>query len=310
MPAHAPPSISVLVSSYNYADYVVDAVRSALAQSPAPCEVIVVDDGSGDDSVARLRAAFAGEATVEIVEQANAGQLAAWINGFGRSRGEVIAFLDSDDLWEPGYLERIAAIYAASPATDYVYGNMRMFGAREGLMGRGPDRDLGYSVLLGAFVHRWQSTATSAISLRRGLLARVFDLPAEMVGEWVSRPDDILSFGSEILGARKRYFAQPLVAHREHADNALARYQRDPAYRYRYMLRSERMLAHFRRVAGIDDSWRRLAKHEFRTRERPDFQDFRAYSWLLWGSRQPFGKRLEQWLGMLGHWLRRGRGGG
>ena len=308
-PAGTPrgPSVSVLVSSYNYEAYVVDAVRSALVQDLPPAQVIVVDDGSVDGSVAALEAAFAGEPRVLLLTQANGGQMAAWTTAFAHATGEVIAFLDSDDLWDPGYLARVVGIYRDMPEVDYVYGNMRMFGAREGLMGRGPSRDLGYSVLLAAFLQRWQSTATSAISLRRDMAERVFALPAEMAAEWRSRPDDCLSFGSELLGARKYYFAEALVAHREHPNNALAAYGRDPAYRYRYMMRGERMLAFYRRASGVDEVWLRLAKHEFRTRARPGWDDFRAYSWLLWRSRQPLRKRVEQWLSMCAYYVKRGQ---
>lgn len=308
-PASGPqgPTVSVLVSSYNYEAYVVDAVRSALAQDHAPDQVIVVDDGSSDGSVQALQAAFGADPRVLLIAQPNAGQMAAWTTAFGHATGAIIAFLDSDDLWDPGYLGRVVGIYRDMPEVDYVYGNMRMFGAREGLMGRGPSRDLGYSVLLAAFLQRWQSTATSAISLRRGMAERVFGLPPEMAAEWRSRPDDCLSFGSELLGARKYYFAEPLVAHREHQDNALAAYGRDAAYRYRYMMRGERMLAFYRGVAGVDAGWLRLAKHEFRTRSHPGWDDLRAYSWLLWRSRQPLRKRVEQWLSMCAYYLKRGR---
>ena len=302
-------SVSVLVSSYNYEAYVVDAVRSALDQRHPPEQVIVVDDGSRDGSVRALEAAFGDDPRVLLLAQANGGQMAAWTTGFRHATGAIIAFLDSDDLWDPGYLERVAGIYRDMPGVDYVYGNMRMFGAREGLMGRGPSRDLGYSVLLAAFLQRWQSTATSAISLRRAMLERVFALPGDMAAEWRSRPDDCLSFGSELLGARKYYFAEPLVAHREHQDNALAAYGRDPAYRYRYMMRGERMLAWYRREAGVDEGWLRMAKHEFRTKARPGWDDLRAYSWLLWRSRQPLRKRLEQQLSMAAYFLRATRQG-
>lgn len=298
-------SVSVLVSSYNYEAFVVDAVRSALAQTHAPDQVIVVDDGSSDGSVQALQAAFADDPRVLLLAGPNRGQMLAWMEGFRHATGAIIAFLDSDDLWEPGYLERVTGIYRDAPEVDYVYGNMRMFGSREGLMGRGPSRDLGYSVLLAAFLQRWQSAATSAVSVRRGLAERVFAFPPAMAAEWRSRPDDCLSYGSELLGARKYYFAEPLVAHREHADNALAAYRRDSAFRYRYMMRSERMLAFYRREAGVDDAWLRLAKHEFRTRSHPGRDDLRAYSWLLWQSRQPLRKRFEQWLSMWAYYLRR-----
>lgn len=298
-------AVSVIVSSYNYEAYVVDAVRSALGQSHAPAEVIVVDDGSRDGSVRALGAAFADDPRVVLIEQPNGGQMSAWATGLRQAGGAIIAFLDSDDLWDPRYLERVVGIYRDRPDVDYVFGNMRMFGVREGLMGRGPTRDLGYSVLLAAFLQRWQSTATSAISLRRHMAERVFALPPDMAAEWRSRPDDCLSFGSELLGARKYYFAEALVAHREHADNALAAYGRDAGFRYRYMMRGERMLAFYRSLAGVDEGWLRMAKHEFRTKSRPGLDDLRAYSWLLWRSRQPLRKRVEQWLSMCGYFLQR-----
>jgi glycosyltransferase involved in cell wall biosynthesis len=94
-----PLKFSVLISSYNYAKHVAQAVESALAQTLKPVEIIVVDDGSTDDSVALLEARFGNEARVQIISQSNTGQMSAWIAGFSRSSGDFIALLDSDDLW-------------------------------------------------------------------------------------------------------------------------------------------------------------------------------------------------------------------
>ncbi|WP_368563210.1 glycosyltransferase family 2 protein [Pseudoxanthomonas sp. UTMC 1351] len=298
------PTVSVLVSSYNYAQYVVDAVRSALAQDEPPQQVIVVDDGSTDESMEVLRHAFGSEATVTLLTQSNSGQLSAWVSAFRYAAGDVVAFLDSDDLWEPRYLSRIRDIYMARKDVDFVYCNMRRFGQQDNMMlPAGPDRDLGYSMLMGAFVQRWQSSATSAISLRRELLARVFELPVELASEWKSRPDDCLSYGSEILGARKYYIGEPLVLHREHGKNALSEYGRSPVAYYHYMVRSERMLDHYRRLAGVDYGWTRLAKAEFRTKQKPTLFEFRAYSWLLWRSPLPLRKRIEHWFSIVKHYL-------
>ena len=128
------PSISVLISSYNYQDYVVEAVQSALSQTYPPLEVIVVDDGSQDESVARLTQAFDKHPKVSVFTQPNSGQMAAWITGCAKANGDVVALLDSDDLWNSNYLEKMAAIYEASPSLDYVYCNMQKFGASEGLV--------------------------------------------------------------------------------------------------------------------------------------------------------------------------------
>lgn len=298
------PTVSVLVSSYNYAQYVVDAVRSALEQEEPPLQVIIVDDGSTDGSLEILQQAFGSNPTVTLLTQFNGGQLSAWMNAFQHATGDVVAFLDSDDLWEPRYLTRIRDIYLTRQDVGFVYCNMRRFGRQDSTMHpAGPDRDLGYSMLMGAFVQRWQSSATSAISLRHGLLERVFKLPDELAREWKSRPDDCLSYGSEILGARKYYLGEPLVLHREHGKNALSEYGRSPVAYYHYMVRSERMLAHYRRLAGVDHGWTRLAKAEFRTKQKPTLFEFRAYSWLAWRSPLPLRKRIEHWFSILKHYL-------
>lgn len=299
---------SVLVSSYNYGPYVGEAVASALDQTLPPIEVIVVDDGSTDDSVARLRTRFGGDARVRIVEQANAGQLSAWITGFALSRGEFIALLDSDDLWEPDHLAAMARVFQNDPSVDFVYCNMALFGARDGLLlnrrWHRRDRDLGTSVLLGCFHPRWQGAATSGNVLRRALMAEILTLPGDQVPLWRTRPDDCLFYGSDILGAHKVYLAEPLARHREHAANALLADAKSPLRRMRYELRRERMLAHYR--SRIDASPRLLclAKTEFRTKPCPMPSEWWLYLLMAAASPQRLHKRIGQMFSITGHFLR------
>ncbi len=97
------PLVSVIIPNYNYASYVGEAIDSVLAQDYPNVEIIVVDDGSSDDSRAviecygdKLRAIF----------QQNQGVCATRNNGVAVSSGEFIAFLDADDSWMPGKLTR------------------------------------------------------------------------------------------------------------------------------------------------------------------------------------------------------------
>lgn len=90
--------LSVVIPNYNYRTYVVDAVQSALDLRWPDVEVIVVDDGSTDDSLSVLRQ-FEGRITV--LSQANQGQRSAVDNGFAASSGDVVIFLDSDDMLPP-----------------------------------------------------------------------------------------------------------------------------------------------------------------------------------------------------------------
>lgn len=119
-----PAAISVVIPTYNRARIVGEAVASALAQTYAPAEVIVVDDGSQDDTAAALEV-FGGR--VQFIRQQNGGPAAARNTGIRRSTGQFVAFLDSDDLWKSdklrlqmGLFERDASLGIVSCLSDYV----------------------------------------------------------------------------------------------------------------------------------------------------------------------------------------------
>jgi glycosyltransferase involved in cell wall biosynthesis len=92
------PEISVVIPTYNRARYVTRAIDSVLAQSLAPAEIIIVDDGSTDETERRLRAYGA---RLRYLRQENAGVSAARNAGIAAARGRWVAFLDSDDEWLP-----------------------------------------------------------------------------------------------------------------------------------------------------------------------------------------------------------------
>lgn len=108
-PALPAARISVVVCNYNYADYIVSAVQSVIAQTYAAHQIIVVDDGSTDDSVARIRQYFP---QVTLLTQANAGQRAAYNTGLTAVTGEVVLFLDSDDELLPHALHVLSTAFS------------------------------------------------------------------------------------------------------------------------------------------------------------------------------------------------------
>lgn len=107
------PAISVIVPLFNKRDEVGSTLRSVLAQTYPPVEVIVVDDGSTDGSAEAVRAV--GSPLVRLVVQPNAGVSVARNRGAAQAQGEYLAFLDADDCWEPGYLAEIAALIREFP---------------------------------------------------------------------------------------------------------------------------------------------------------------------------------------------------
>lgn len=107
------PTVSVIIPTHNRRDFVREAIASVLAQTYRDFELIVVDDGS-DDGTAEVAQECTG---VRYVYQANQGVSAARNHGVALSKGELLAFLDSDDLWQPHKLERQVAFFATHPDT-------------------------------------------------------------------------------------------------------------------------------------------------------------------------------------------------
>lgn len=118
------PLVSVVIPTFNRARYVCEAVESVLAQTHPAIQLIVVDDGSTDDT-ARALLEFAGR--IAYLKQENRGIGAARNAGIAVARGDFFAFLDDDDLWMPDKLERQLAVFQNTPDTDAVYGCAEQF---------------------------------------------------------------------------------------------------------------------------------------------------------------------------------------
>jgi glycosyltransferase involved in cell wall biosynthesis len=111
---------SIVINNYNYASYLSDAVDSALSQLHEGDEIVVVDDGSTDESPAILKR-YAIERGITLIEQENQGQLASVSAGIDASKGEIVVLLDSDDYFLDGYLDRLRQIYADHPEVSFVF---------------------------------------------------------------------------------------------------------------------------------------------------------------------------------------------
>lgn len=123
-----PPSVSVVVPCRNYGRYLPESLDSALAQTLRPCQIIVVNDGSTDETAA-VAARYAPK--VVYLETHGAGVCAARNIGLSRVTGEYVIFLDADDLLDPTYIEKTTARIVASkdPMEAFVYTQRKVFGA-------------------------------------------------------------------------------------------------------------------------------------------------------------------------------------
>lgn len=116
--------VSVVIPAYNAGMYIADAVSSILRQPHRPLEIIVVNDGSTDDTPARV--AQFGDA-VTLLTQEHQGINAALNHGIRAAHGEWLAFLDADDLWTPDHLAQEFDAFSADPALHCVYGHVQNF---------------------------------------------------------------------------------------------------------------------------------------------------------------------------------------
>src|SRR5262245_11344519 len=120
------PLVSTIIPSYNRAGFVIAAVESALAQTYEKQEIIVIDDGSTDQTKQRLER-YAKK--IRYVYQENQVVAAARNTGVRVSRGEWFAFLDADDLWSPDKLERQLECINQKSEVGLVHTNVFFFGA-------------------------------------------------------------------------------------------------------------------------------------------------------------------------------------
>ncbi len=120
----AAPRISVVIPAFNAELYLAEAIQSVLAQGIPGIQVVVVDDGSTDGTAA-VAAAFGAQ--VALICQPNAGIGAARNAGVERAAGNLLAFLDADDVWPAGSLAGRLAVLDADPGADGVFGMVQEF---------------------------------------------------------------------------------------------------------------------------------------------------------------------------------------
>jgi glycosyltransferase involved in cell wall biosynthesis len=172
------PLVSILINNYNYGRFLGAAIESALAQSFENIEVIVVDDGSTDGS-RDVMASF-GPRITSILKK-NGGQASAFNAGFVASRGDIICFLDADDLFGPDKVARIVYLFEEHPEIGWCFERVCEFDHETGK--RGPARAKSKGVLsdVREVIREGRPphipTATSGMSFRRSTLECILPMP-------------------------------------------------------------------------------------------------------------------------------------
>jgi glycosyltransferase involved in cell wall biosynthesis len=127
--------VSIVIPTYNRARYVVQTVDSVVAQTFGDWHLIIVDDGSTDETPRRLEP-YTRDARISLLRKQNRGQATARNIGLHHARGELLCFLDSDDVWKPDKLARQVRLMDEHPQYDVVYGDRETIDADGRLLHR------------------------------------------------------------------------------------------------------------------------------------------------------------------------------
>ncbi|HEY0077660.1 MAG TPA: glycosyltransferase family A protein [Pyrinomonadaceae bacterium] len=214
------PAVSVVVPAYLTAPYIGEALASVFAQTFTDFEVVVVNDGSPDTPELE-RALEPYRERIAYIRQENRGPAAARNAGIRSARGRYVAFLDSDDLWLPRYLEQQMRVLESDPALDLIYTDALFFGdsllAGKTYMGLYPSNGevtlesllrFDVAVITSCVVARRETLLAAGLFDERFFYSEDFDLWARLAHRRAR-----FAYQTEVL-ARHRFHASSLTANR------------------------------------------------------------------------------------------------
>lgn len=174
------PLVSVLMTNYNYATFIEEAIESVMSQTYRRWELIICDDGSTDDSLAVIGRYAQTSAAIHVIAKRNGGMGSALNAAYAASRGDIIALLDADDAFLPEKIEKVVSIFRKENAPGMVIHRMHIVdgkGKIEGTIPRFSRIERGY--IAGKLYRRggnWRYMPASAIALRREVARHLFPI--------------------------------------------------------------------------------------------------------------------------------------
>jgi glycosyltransferase involved in cell wall biosynthesis len=197
------PLVSVLVTKYNYGRYLREAIDSVLNQTYSPIEIIVVDDGSKDNS-REVIASY--QSKIIPIFKENGGQASAINGGFAISQGDIICSLDADDVWLPTKVEEVVKAASDYPNAVIIYHKVQNTDQAGNLTGQPWPP---YKVIRGDISRKvvrtgswWPWPTSTALSFRRTFLTKVMDIPEEGEFRFSAEPylADLAPFFGKVVG--------------------------------------------------------------------------------------------------------------
>lgn len=212
--------ITAIIDCYNSSEYLRETIDSVLKQSRQADEIIMVDDGSTDDTFNLGRELLLNVGHARVVRKENGGQMSCITAGMQEATGDVFAFLDGDDLWETNHLELAAAAFEKDPKLGMYYSAYRIFGGSDQLWkpryGEGLLTQTWALVMCG---HAYIEGVSSGILVRREAIIPYLPLPKDIELDWRVNADNIVVWLSSMSGYHKYGSDTPSIRFRDHANN-------------------------------------------------------------------------------------------
>lgn len=212
--------VTAVVDCYNSSEYLEETIASVLAQSRLPDEIVLVDDGSTDHTYDLALELLADVPYARVVRKENGGQMSCVTAGMMEATGDVFAFLDGDDLWEPNHLELAVREFESNPKLGLYYCAYKIFGNSDQLWtpryGEGTLTQTWALVMCG---HTYIEGVNSGIVVRREALLQFLPLPVDIELDWTVNADNIVVWLTSMSGMQKFGSNTPTIRFRDHADN-------------------------------------------------------------------------------------------
>lgn len=229
------PKVSACMAAYNGGSFVDAQLQSILSQLKPTDEVVIVDDGSSDDTATRLTST--GDPRIRVLRhEKNMGVVATFEDTLRTATGSILFLCDDDDLWAPTKARRFLEVFRSRPDVEIVTSRVRMIDERDRLL---PDSRINRE---GRFLPGfWRNLLKnhyqgSAMAIRASLLGRVLPFPTRrsfLHDAWIGTRNDL-------LGGKAAFIDEDLLFYRRHSNNA----SRTKSLARQIQTRIELLLAH------------------------------------------------------------------
>jgi glycosyltransferase involved in cell wall biosynthesis len=256
------------------------------------------------------------QANITVIQHPqNMGQLAAFETGIIQSKGDLIFFLDADDVYAPNYLDTCLSVFNNNKECQFLccgkvdFGRhlpSDLFGTKRGLETKVNVTDLGFSLVRTFEDKVWIGAPTSCLSIHRTVAKKLFPLPVHE--DWWTRADDCIVYGASLAGCRKFRLECSLVGYRIHGNNAWVNNKRlaDANVVFAREVSIIRLFNLLCERFYIDRTITNIAELEFKTIPNPSFRDLRCYARYIKRNKAKPTSRMRA-IGVVVKWYLRSR---